>query len=191
MGTRRHVAPVNWEKNHLEPDSNSRRAEAFHYGPLRPDKMGEPRESTESGDEQAFNCLDEANAIIQDVKAHVAEICVSSKLASDATQIYLNIRTIESATCCVQVTSRGFKIVSSQYDTIDEDPRVSALLRNGEADKQDEEEEEIFETPYALLDKISPRYVESFGNQLCQQLRQLQQMRTEFHEEDEEEEEEE
>ncbi|KAH8357560.1 GSK3-beta interaction protein [Drosophila serrata] len=161
--------------------------------------MGEPKAIVESDEEQPFNCVDEANAIINDVKAHVAEICISSKLASDATQIFLNIRTIESATCCVQVTSRGFKIVSSQYDTIDEDKRISALLRNGGGSNSDiqgggdddDEEEEIFETPYALLDKISPRYVESFGNQLCQQLRQLQQMRTEFHEEDEEEEEEE
>ncbi|XP_016926614.3 GSK3-beta interaction protein [Drosophila suzukii] len=153
--------------------------------------MGEPKASAEHGEEQAFNCEDEANAIINDVKAHVAEICISSKLASDATQIYLNIRTIESATCCVQVTSRGFKIVSSQYDTIDENARICALLREGQDQDETEEQEEIFETPYALLDKISPRYVESFGNQLCQQLRQLQQMRTQFYEEDEEEEEEE
>lgn len=141
----------------------------------------------QEGDEQEFNCIDEANAIINDVKAHVAEIAISSKLASSATQIYLNIRTIESATCCVEVTNRGFKIVSSQYDTIDEDKALrSGVLENGDV----EPAEEIFETPYALLDKISPRYVESFGNKLCQQLRQLQQMRTEFHEEDEEEEEE-
>lgn len=139
----------------------------------------------EESDEQEFNCIDEANAIINDVKGHVAEIAISSKLASSATQIYLNIRTIESATCCVQVTNRGFKIVSSQYDTIDDDKILKASL-----DSDEDEEEEIFETPYALLDKISPRYVESFGNQLCQQLRQLQQMRTEFNEEDEEEEEE-
>ncbi|EDW70054.1 GSK3-beta interaction protein [Drosophila virilis] len=140
-------------------------------------------------DEQEFNCIDEANAIINDVKAHVAEIAISSKLVSSATQIYLNIRTIESATCCVEVTNRGFKIVSSQYDTIDEDKALrSEVLENGDVEPA---EEEIFETPYALLDKISPRYVESFGNKLCQQLRQLQQMRTEFHEEDEEEEEEE
>jgi len=145
----------------------------------------------EESDDQEFNCIDEANAIINDVKAHVAEIAISSKLASSATQIYLNIRTIESATCCVQVTSRGFKIVSSQYDTIDEDKALKAALLDNGDEEAEEEEEEIFETPYALLDKISPRYVESFGNQLCQQLRQLQQMRTEFHEEDEEEEDEE
>jgi len=143
----------------------------------------------EESDEKEFNCIDEANAIIDDVKAHVAEIAISSKLDSSATQIYLNIRTIESATCCVQVTSRGFKIVSSQYDTIDEDKVLKAALLDND-DEGEPEEEEIFETPYALLDKISPRYVESFGNQLCQQLRQLQQMRTEFIEEEEEEEEE-
>ncbi|EDW35080.1 GL25448 [Drosophila persimilis] len=154
--------------------------------------MADSKTSDGDVEEQAFNCIDEANAIINDVKAHVAEICISSKLASDATQIYLNIRTIESATCCVQVTSRGFKIVSSQYDTVDADKRMAAKLHIDEVEEAAaEEDEEIFETPYALLDKISPRYVESFGNQLCQQLRQLQQMRTEFLEEEEEEEEEE
>ncbi|XP_022216978.1 GSK3-beta interaction protein [Drosophila obscura] len=149
--------------------------------------MADSKASVEDGEEKAFNCIDEANAIINDVKAHVAEICISSKLASDATQIYLNIRTIESATCCVQVTSRGFKIVSSLYDTVDADKRMAAKLHIDDVDAA-EDDEEIFETPYALLDKISPRYVESFGNQLCQQLRQLQQMRTEFLEEEEEEE---
>ncbi|XP_002061622.2 GSK3-beta interaction protein [Drosophila willistoni] len=164
---------------------------------LTPNKMSDAKLSPDENEEQPFNCIDEANAIINDVKSHVAEICISSKLASNASQIYLNIRTIESATCCVQVTSRGFKIVSSQYDTIDEDKLIKAALKqngNGGAildhDRDvDDDDEEIFETPYALLDKISPRYVESFGNQLCQQLRQLQQMRTEFHEEDEEQEE--
>ncbi|BFF96900.1 GSK3-beta interaction protein [Drosophila madeirensis] len=154
--------------------------------------MGDSIASEGDCEEQTFNCIDEANAIINDVKAHVAEICISSKLASDATQIYLNIRTIESATCCVQVTSRGFKIVSSLYDTVDADKRMAAKLHiDDEEEAAPEDDEEIFETPYALLDKISPRYVESFGNQLCQQLRQLQQMRTEFLEEEEEEEEEE
>ncbi|XP_030375470.1 GSK3-beta interaction protein [Scaptodrosophila lebanonensis] len=124
-----------------------------------------------------FNCIDEAKAIINDVKSHVDEILISN-LPCDATHIYLNIRTIEGTTCCVQVSSRGFKIVSSLYDTV-----------NKQKENANPDEDEIFETPYALLDKISPQYVESFGNKLCQQLRQLQQMRTEFNEADEDDEE--
>ncbi|XP_023300505.2 GSK3-beta interaction protein [Lucilia cuprina] len=124
--------------------------------------------------EQIINWVEEASAIIKDVRTHVAEIDISKTLPSNESHIYLNIRTFEGAAYCVHVSSLGFRIVSELYDTIDSD--------KAEID----EEEEVFETPYALLDKISPRYVESFGNQLCKQLLQLQQMRTEFNEEDEE-----
>ncbi|XP_065359640.1 GSK3-beta interaction protein [Calliphora vicina] len=124
--------------------------------------------------EQIINWVEEATAIIKDVRTHVAEIDISKKLPSNESHIYLNIRTFEGAAYCVHVSSLGFRIVSEFYDTID-------------TDKEElDEEEEVFETPYALLDKISPRYVESFGNQLCKQLLHLQQMRTEFNEEDEE-----
>lgn len=124
--------------------------------------------------EQIINWVEEATAIIKDVRTHVAEIDISKQLPSNESHIYLNMRTFEGAAYCVHVSSLGFRIVSEFYDTID-------------TDKEElDGEEEVFETPYALLDKISPRYVESFGNQLCKQLLHLQQMRTEFNEEDEE-----
>ena len=126
--------------------------------------------------EEIINWVEEANAIINDVRTHVAEIDISKALPSNESHIYLNIRTFEGAAYCVHVSSLGFRIVSEIYDTIDE----------GKKEIKEDGEEEVFETPYALLDKISPRYVESFGNQLCKQLLQLQQMRTEFNEEDEE-----
>lgn len=124
--------------------------------------------------EEIINWEEEAMAIINDVKTHVAEIDISRKLPSDESHIYMNIRTFEGAAYCVHVSSTGFRIVSDIYDTIDEDKDKIV------------DEDEVYETPYALLDKISPRYVESFGNQLCKQLLQLQRMRTEFKEEDEE-----
>lgn len=124
--------------------------------------------------EEIINWVEEATAIIKDVRTHVAEIDISKKLPSSASHIYLNIRTFEGVAFCVHVSSMGFRIVSQFYDTIDSDKEEIS------------EQEEVFDTPYALLDKISPRYVESFGNQLCKQLLHLQQMRTEFNEEDEE-----
>lgn len=126
--------------------------------------------------EEIINWVEEANAIINDVRTHVAEIDISKELPSSKSHIYLNIRTFEGAAYCVHVSSLGFRIVSEIYDTIDEDKK----------EVKEDGEEEVFETPYALLDKISPRYVESFANQLCKHLLQLQQMRTEFNEEDEE-----
>lgn len=124
--------------------------------------------------EEIINWVEEATAIIKDVRTHVAEIDISKVLPSNESHIYLNIRTFEGASYCVHVSSLGFRIVSELHDTINDDKLEIT------------EEEEIFETPYALLDKISPRYVESFGNQLCKQLLHLQQMRAEFNEEDEE-----
>lgn len=126
--------------------------------------------------EEIINWQEEATAIINDVKTHVAEIDIS-KLPSNESHIYMNISTFEGAKYCIHVSSMGFRVVSEMYDTIDEDKTEMV------------NEEEVYETPYALLDKISPRYVESFGNQLCKQLLALQQMRTaetEFREEDEE-----
>lgn len=131
-------------------------------------------DNAEDGGEEIINWVEEANAIIKDVRTHVAEIDISKKLPSNESHIYLNVRTFEGAAYCVHVSSAGFRIVSEFYDTIDSGKEHIS------------EEEEVFETPYALLDKISPRYVESFGNQLCKQLLHLQQMRTEFNEEDEE-----
>ncbi|XP_075160219.1 GSK3-beta interaction protein [Haematobia irritans] len=127
-----------------------------------------------SEEEGIINWEEEAMAIINDVKTHVAEIDIARKLPSNESHIYMNIRTFEGATYCIDVSNIGFRIVSEIFNTIDE----------GKEEATDDED--IFETPYALLDKISPGYVESFGNQLCKQLLQLQQMRTEFKEEDEE-----
>lgn len=130
-----------------------------------------PSNESDNG-EEIINWEEEATAIINDVKTHVAEIEIS-KLPSNESHIYMNIRTFEGATYCIHVSSMGFRVVSEIYNTIDED-------------KTEVNEDEVYETPYALLDKISPRYVESFGNQLCKQLLALQQMQTEFKEEDEE-----
>ncbi|XP_037934008.1 GSK3-beta interaction protein [Teleopsis dalmanni] len=123
-------------------------------------------------EEKIINWEEEATAIINDVKSHVDEIKISKTVPSNESNIYLNIRTIEGQNYCVHASNVGFRVVSHEYDTIDKN-------------KKEINEEEVYETPYALLDKISPRYVESFGNQLCKQLLNLQQTRAQFNEEDE------
>lgn len=128
----------------------------------------------DNGDEEIINWEEEAAAIIRDVNPHVALIEISRQLPCNETKVYLNVRTIEGQEHCVQVSSIGFRVVANKFDAID-----------AEKNEANEDEEEVYETPYALLDKISPSYVESFGNQLCKQLLYVQQMRTQFNEEEE------
>uniref|UniRef100_W8AKG9 GSK3-beta interaction protein n=1 Tax=Ceratitis capitata TaxID=7213 RepID=W8AKG9_CERCA len=127
-------------------------------------------------DDEIINWEEEAIAIIKDVSPHVASIDISRQLPNNESKVYLNVRTIEGQDFSVQVSSIGFRVVGNAFDTIDADKE----------EINEDEEEMVYETPYALLDKISPRYVESFGNQLCKQLLSVQQMRTQFNEEDEE-----
>ncbi|XP_011196753.1 GSK3-beta interaction protein [Zeugodacus cucurbitae] len=126
-------------------------------------------------DDEVINWEEEAAAIIKDVNPHVALIEISRQLPSNESKVYLNVRTIEGQDYCVQVSSIGFRVVGNAFNSIDDGK-----------EEINEEEDVVYETPYALLDKISPSYVESFGNQLCKQLLSVQQMRTQFNEEDEE-----
>ncbi|CAD6226708.1 GSCOCG00005874001-RA-CDS [Cotesia congregata] len=99
----------------------------------------------------------EAQAIINDVKNHVQDISISQKLQSTNSKIYLNLTTLESDKYCVKVSSAGFAVASDHHDTI----------TNSQTEAQ------VFETPYGLLDSISPKYRESFGNDLINKLNNL------------------
>ncbi|XP_042218521.1 GSK3-beta interaction protein-like [Homarus americanus] len=93
----------------------------------------------------------EAVAVIQDVKDCVSQIHISS-LPSSNTTIYFNLTTKEDNTYCIELTASGFRIVGSKYDD------------------NSQSSEEYFETPYALLDNISPLYRESFSSALAAKL---------------------
>lgn len=84
---------------------------------------------------------------------------------SSDNRIYLNITTIESKKITVELSCRGFAVVSeTSHDTID-------IVIN------DDEEDNLtyFETPYSLLDSISPGYRQAFGTNLANQLRKISQ----------------
>ncbi|KAK3879397.1 hypothetical protein Pcinc_016027 [Petrolisthes cinctipes] len=108
-------------------------------------------------DEQEERILDEqewhveAAAVIQDVKECVGNIVVSSLPSSDTT-IYFNLTTKENNSYCIELTASGFRIVSDKYD-----------------DKT-QPTDNYFETPYSLLDNISPLYRESFSKALAAKL---------------------
>lgn len=108
-----------------------------------------------SDDEELWR--QEADAVIADVHHHVDQIYVSSVLPQSRKTIFLNLATLEKRRYCVELTAFGFKIVGEQFD-------VNNLEGN-----------QVFETPYSLLESVSPRYRESFGEQLVEKLIILQQ----------------
>ena len=99
----------------------------------------------------------EALAIIRDVQDHVEEMklaCIPTCTDKEQT-VYLNLTTRERDQYCVELTAQGFRVVGRNYDSKD--------LTTGV----------YFETPYALLDNLSPMYRQAFGDSLAQKLAQL------------------
>jgi hypothetical protein len=94
----------------------------------------------------------EATAVIQDIQEHVQNIGISDRIRSTNQCIYLNVTTVEGAQYCIELSASGFRIAAHAYDDKTE-------LSNG-----------YFETPYALLNHISPSYRISFGNSLLKKL---------------------
>jgi len=104
---------------------------------------------------------EEAAAVIKDVENYVQVILISDKLESSSHNIYLNVTTKEAKTFTVELSAQGFRVVGEEH--------------NSTANPS----EDIFETPYSLLDSISPAYKEAFGNDLSTQLLKLQASRGE------------
>lgn len=102
-----------------------------------------------------INWSEEAAAVISDVKGHVQKIFISTVLQPTELEIYLNCETLESKKCTIRLSTDGFQIVSNTFDKIDN--------LNGIA----------YETPYALLNELSPGYTNAFGNELSTALSNL------------------
>ncbi|KAF7283141.1 GSK3B-interacting protein-like [Rhynchophorus ferrugineus] len=95
---------------------------------------------------------EEAQAIINDVKDHVKLIEVSKHLQSTDSRIYLNVETLENARYTFELTVQGFRFCGDSFD--------SNNLEN----------DNYFETPYALLNSVSPSFKNSFMDVLFQKL---------------------
>ncbi len=98
----------------------------------------------------------EAQAVIRDVERGVQYIGISDKLESCNSCIYLNLTTKEGNRRTLKLSATGFQIVGLEHDKDEEG-----------------EEEETFETPYSLLNRISPAFTLSFGGDLASKLSQL------------------
>ncbi|XP_050478992.1 GSK3-beta interaction protein [Bombus huntii] len=97
----------------------------------------------------------EAQTIINDVKQHVTDIKISEKLRNNNHFLYLNLITLEGSKFCIELSSVGFTIVGNEHDDTSK------------------RESEHYETPYSLLNFVSPQYRDSFGNSLVHKLKQL------------------
>jgi len=108
---------------------------------------------------------EEAEAVIHDVKDQVKDIKISEKLQSTNSCIYLNITTVEDLKFTVELSPQGFVVVAKDvHDTISK--TIS---------ETPSEDLTYFETPYSLLDSVSPGYREAFGKSLASQLRKISQ----------------
>ena len=100
----------------------------------------------------------EALAVIHDIHSFVKHIAVSSLLPCDENGVYLNLETKEEDIFTIEMSSAGFRICGHKWDT---------------NDIEGDEQTIYYETPYSLLDSISPQYRQCFGRELAQKLQQL------------------
>ncbi|CAG0917858.1 unnamed protein product [Notodromas monacha] len=101
----------------------------------------------------------EANAVIQDVSSGLLSAAVSEVLEITDGGIYINVSTLEGNKYCIELSPNGFAIVGNGFDV------------------RDLKEKQYFETPYSLLDSLSPMYRENFYKQLSSKLEEVQKQR--------------
>jgi hypothetical protein len=82
--------------------------------------------------------------------------------------IFLNVTTLEGEKFTVKLTSDGFTVCGrGAYDQVDQ--HKSEQKQKGDEEK----EEEVYETPYALLGALSPGFSKAFGDSLAAKLEML------------------
>jgi hypothetical protein len=99
----------------------------------------------------------EALAVISDISSFVSSLTICELLPCNQNGIYLNLETKENKQLTIEMSSAGFRVCGQQFDT--------HLVANDNTI--------YYETPYALLDSISPAYRQCFGEELISKLKQL------------------
>src|SRR5699024_6907079 len=116
---------------------------------------------------------------------------ISPVLPCNENGIYLNLETKESSCLTVELSSAGFRVCGYQFDTLvdstdDHDydhDHDHETVDTAAADSQPDDDRHpnrraiplnvYYETPYALLDSISPAYRNLSSNELAQRLMEL------------------
>ena len=113
----------------------------------------------------------EALAVIADIKQFVKQIDISIVLPCDENGIYLNLETQEGVSLTIELSCAGFRVCGYEFDTLVSSEDETVLLSSSNHDVISLNV--YYETPYALLDSISPAYRDSFSNELAQRLQEL------------------
>jgi hypothetical protein len=98
----------------------------------------------------------EAEGVIQDISSGLKTATVSSILPISDCSIYINIETLEGDTFCIELSTMGFTVVGKEFDT------------------KDISERKYYETPYSILDSLSPLYRANFYQRLSDKLEDVQ-----------------
>ena len=107
-------------------------------------------------DDYSHSLSDEAEKAVDFVKFGVKSIFVSKNLENSDKIAYLNLMTLEEHAFCIRLTIKGYQVVGYEHDV------------------NDEKDEFCAETIDALLNLISPLFVQKFSEKLTDKLRCLE-----------------
>jgi hypothetical protein len=126
------------------------------------EKLDYPNNDNVSEENYDRSLCNEAERVVKEISFGVKCGSVSDKLERSDSLAYINIRTLEDETWCVELTTSGYMIVSNEFDTIDENMRAKNLNNVYR-----------FETFEALMHTISPLFVKRFNDSVAAKLEQL------------------
>lgn len=104
--------------------------------------------------------LEEAKAVLHDVKQFVEYIRISEKPESSNSVIFFDIKTLEGKMITMMMSQSGFAIC-------DNDARSTQNDQNSEC-------KTFYETVNALLDTVSPLYRQAFADALARKIHSLE-----------------
>ena len=99
----------------------------------------------------------QAPEIKKEIEFAVSSVEVSTKVPSTTNLVYFNIETQEKVKYCVQLSLKGFRIVSNKFDFVAEGENTNRF----------------HETIYSLLDSLSPLYTATFARVLQRKLEEM------------------
>ena len=102
----------------------------------------------------------EALRVVEDIRFGVEAVNVSNVLENNDSFAYINLKTLENNTYCIEITASGYRIVSNQFDMI-------------KPNFKNEYEHTKFESYEPLMHKISPMFVEKFNNLVADRLNSI------------------
>uniref|UniRef100_A0A914UKL8 GSKIP domain-containing protein n=1 Tax=Plectus sambesii TaxID=2011161 RepID=A0A914UKL8_9BILA len=115
--------------------------------------------STSRGEQSSLEL--EAIAAVHELSFAVQTISVSEMLPRTSELIFVNVSTVEGQPYCLELTMKGWRVTSLRQDCMNGDFRRMDLHTK------------YFESPYQLMDTISPGYRDLFGEKLAARLRML------------------